>query len=107
MDTYANDITQAIGNTPLIKLHTIAASVQATIFGKAEFCNPLGSVKDRIGYAMIKAAEKEGKITKDTDLIYPIHYDSASSDILPKLLGGSAFLFQRITDRCQAFRNKT
>lgn len=56
---------------------------------------------------LYEIALKEGKITKDTDLIYPIHYDSASSDILPKLLGGSAFLFQRITDRCQAFRNKT
>jgi len=71
MAAYAQDVTQAIGNTPLIKLNAITSSIPATILGKAEFCNPLGSVKDRIGNAMITAAEKEGEIKKDTVIIEP------------------------------------
>lgn len=56
------DIVATIGQTPLIKLNRIAAGVPATIYLKAEFFNPLASVKDRIGRAMIEAAERDGKL---------------------------------------------
>lgn len=66
-----SDITKTFGNTPLIRLNRVTAGLKATVLGKAEFFNPLGSVKDRIGVAMIEAAEREGKITKDTVVIEP------------------------------------
>jgi cysteine synthase A len=68
-----NDITETIGNTPLVRLNRTAAAhgAQADILLKLEFFNPLSSVKDRIGNAMIEDAIKSGKITKDTVLIEP------------------------------------
>jgi cysteine synthase A len=65
------NIVATIGHTPLIKLNRIAAGLPATIYLKAEFFNPLGSVKDRIGRAMIEAAEREGKLKPDTVVIEP------------------------------------
>jgi cysteine synthase A len=67
----ANDITELIGNTPLVKLNKVTKDCHATVVAKLEFYNPLGSVKDRIGYNMIKSAEKAGKIKKDTVIIEP------------------------------------
>ena len=68
-----DDITQTIGNTPLVRLNRTAAAhgAQAEILLKLEFFNPLASVKDRIGNAMIEDALKSGKINKDTILIEP------------------------------------
>jgi cysteine synthase len=68
-----NDITETIGNTPLVRLNRTAAAhgAQAEILLKLEFFNPLSSVKDRIGVAMINDAIKSGRITKDTVLIEP------------------------------------
>ncbi|HVT73311.1 MAG TPA: cysteine synthase A [Lacunisphaera sp.] len=68
-----NDITETIGNTPLVRLNRTAAAhgAQAEILLKLEFFNPLSSVKDRIGFAMIDDAMKSGKITKDTVIIEP------------------------------------
>src|SRR5215213_4044750 len=66
-----DDITQTIGNTPLIRLKRVSAGCQADIVGKLENFNPLWSVKDRIGVAMIDAAEAEGKINKDTIIVEP------------------------------------
>jgi cysteine synthase A len=66
-----NSVLETIGRTPLIKLNRVTEGLEATIALKAEFFNPLGSVKDRIGLAMIEAGEKAGKITKDTVIIEP------------------------------------
>jgi cysteine synthase len=68
-----NDITETIGNTPLVRLNRTAAAhgAQAEILLKLEFFNPLSSVKDRIGFAMIDDAMKSGRINKDTVLIEP------------------------------------
>ena len=68
-----NDITETIGNTPLVRLNRTAAAhgAQADILLKLEFFNPLTSVKDRIGFAMIEDALKSGKINRDTVLIEP------------------------------------
>jgi cysteine synthase A len=67
-------ITETIGNTPLIKLNRVAAEYGAVadVYLKCEFFNPLGSVKDRIGFAMIDAAERAGKIKPgETTIIEP------------------------------------
>lgn len=65
------DIVSTIGNTPLIKLNRIAAGLPATVYLKAEFFNPLASVKDRIGRAMIEAAERDGKLKPGGVVIEP------------------------------------
>ncbi len=65
------NIVATVGNTPLIKLNRIAAGLPATIYVKAEFFNPLGSVKDRIGMAMIEAGERDGRIREGTVVIEP------------------------------------
>src|SRR5437868_6549062 len=66
-----DSITQCIGNTPLIKLRRVVGDAKATVVAKMENFNPLWSVKDRIGVAMIEAAERDGKINKDTTIIEP------------------------------------
>ncbi len=68
---YANNITELIGNTPLVKLQGASNASGATVLGKCEFMNPSHSVKDRIGTNMINAAIKAGLITKDTTVIEP------------------------------------
>jgi len=66
-----NDIVETIGRTPLVKLNKVTAGLDATILLKCEFFNPLGSVKDRIGMAMIEDAEKSGVLKKETVIIEP------------------------------------
>ncbi|MBY0358078.1 MAG: cysteine synthase A [Candidatus Obscuribacterales bacterium] len=65
------DITELFGNTPLVKLNRITGVHQATVAAKLEFYNPLGSVKDRIGVAMIDHAEKAGLIKKGATIVEP------------------------------------
>lgn len=65
------NITETIGATPLVRLNRIANGLHATILAKLEFRNPLGSIKDRIGLAMIKAAEEQGFIKNDTMIVEP------------------------------------
>jgi cysteine synthase A len=71
MTTIFSDVTKVIGSTPMIQLRHITEGAGATIFAKLEFQNPLGSVKDRIGIAMIEAAEAKGLIDPDTTIIEP------------------------------------
>jgi cysteine synthase A len=67
----AANITELIGNTPLIRLNTVSAVSGATVLGKCEFMNPTSSIKDRIGLNMIKTAMAERKITQETLIIEP------------------------------------
>ena len=67
----ANNITELIGNTPLVRLNTPSSLTGATILGKCEFMNPTSSVKDRIGFNMIRRAQEAGKITPTTTIIEP------------------------------------
>src|SRR5579864_3759299 len=68
---YARDVTELIGNTPMVQLNRVTAGIGATILAKLEYFNPLSSVKDRIGVAMIEAAEREGRIKPDTIILEP------------------------------------
>lgn len=66
-----NDITETIGNTPLVRLNKIAKDVGAEILAKLEFFNPCGSVKDRIGFSMIEDAERKGILKPGATIIEP------------------------------------
>jgi len=65
------DITQTIGNTPLVRVNSLFPGTKSDILVKLESFNPLSSVKDRIGLSMIEAARKAGKLNKDTEIIEP------------------------------------
>ncbi len=67
----ANNITELIGKTPLVRINRLAGETQATIAAKLEFFNPAGSVKDRIGLSMIEAAEAAGLLGPDTIILEP------------------------------------
>jgi len=71
MTNIAANITETIGNTPLVALNKINKGASAVLLAKIESFNPCSSIKDRIGLSMIKAAEAEGKITKNTVFIEP------------------------------------
>ncbi|MEP0826982.1 MAG: cysteine synthase A [bacterium] len=71
MPKIAGDITELIGNTPLIYLHRLSNGLPGTVVGKLESFNPCSSVKDRIAISMLDDAEKKGLITKDTVIIEP------------------------------------
>jgi len=66
-----NDIVETVGHTPLVRLNKVTAGLSADILLKCEFFNPLGSVKDRIGMAMIEDAERRGILKADTVIIEP------------------------------------
>jgi cysteine synthase A len=71
MSRIYEDITKTIGNTPLVRINKLSAGLEATILAKLESFNPLSSVKDRIGYAMIEAAEKAGRLKKGSVIVEP------------------------------------
>ncbi|MGO9609803.1 MAG: cysteine synthase A [Verrucomicrobiia bacterium] len=71
MSQIFGDITKTIGRTPLVRLNRITSGLHAEIVVKCEFFNPLSSVKDRIGVAMIEAAERDGQIGKESTIIEP------------------------------------
>lgn len=66
---YYNSVLELVGNTPLVKLNKLTAGMKATILAKIEFLNPGGSVKDRIGLAMIEDAEKKGLLKKGSTIV--------------------------------------
>ncbi len=67
----ANNITELIGKTPLVKLNRISEGINASVFVKLESRNPGGSVKDRLAFAMIETAEKKGLVSKETLIVEP------------------------------------
>ncbi len=67
----ANDVTELVGNTPLVRLRGLSAATGANVVAKLEFQNPAHSVKDRIGVAMIDAAEQSGQLKADTIILEP------------------------------------
>ena len=71
MSRIFKDITKTVGNTPLVKINSLASELNATILAKLEYFNPLSSVKDRIGVAMVDDAEKKGLLSKDSVIIEP------------------------------------
>ncbi len=66
-----SDVSKAFGDTPMIQINRLVPDGGATVFAKCEFFQPLNSVKDRIGVAMVEAGERDGKINKDTHIIEP------------------------------------
>jgi len=71
MSKIAQNVTELIGNTPLVRLNRVTEGAQAEVVAKLEFYNPAKSVKDRIGFSMIDAAEKAGVLTKDKTIVEP------------------------------------
>jgi cysteine synthase len=71
MDEIFGNVTRTTGLTPLVRLNKISKGLSADLIAKLEFRNPLGSVKDRIGVAMIEAAERQGLIQADTVIVEP------------------------------------
>jgi cysteine synthase A len=67
----SNDVTELIGNTPLVRLNRVTEGAQAEVVAKLEYFNPAHSVKDRIGVAMVDAAEEAGLIDRETTLVEP------------------------------------
>jgi cysteine synthase len=68
---YAGDVTELVGNTPMVRLNRVTEGNNALILAKLEYFNPLSSVKDRIAVSMIEAAEQAGKIGPDTVIVEP------------------------------------
>jgi cysteine synthase A len=71
MARLCKDITEAIGRTPLVRFNRVTEGIEAEIYGKCEFFNPLSSVKDRIGVSMIDAAEAAGRVDAETVIVEP------------------------------------
>ena len=71
MGRILDSITEAVGNTPLVRLHRVTEGCVATVLVKCEFCNPLHSVKDRIAVSMVEAAEREGNVKAGTTIVEP------------------------------------
>lgn len=67
----ANDVTELVGNTPLVRVNSLSNDTNTTVLGKCEFMNPTSSVKDRIALSMIESAIEDGDIKKDTVVIEP------------------------------------
>ncbi len=71
MPKYATNMLQTIGNTPLVRLNRVTQGLEAMVLVKCEFRNPLASVKDRIGWAMINAAEQDGRLGAGGTIVEP------------------------------------
>lgn len=71
MARIAENIIELVGNTPLVRLNKVTDGAEAEVLAKLEFFNPAGSVKDRIGFAMVEDAERAGQLTPDTVIVEP------------------------------------
>ncbi len=71
MSKIAKDVTRLVGNTPLVRLNAVSRGSHAEVVAKLECCNPMASIKDRIGVAMIDAAEKQGRLREGGVVIEP------------------------------------
>ncbi|MBI3258351.1 MAG: pyridoxal-phosphate dependent enzyme [Ignavibacteriae bacterium] len=103
--TYYNNILELIGNTPLIKLNKMAEGIEATILLKMESRNPGGSVKDRVGVAMIEAAERDGRLKPGGLIIEPTSGNTGIGLALTARLKGYRCLFV-MTDKASGERVK-
>ncbi len=88
-----NNILQTIGQTPMVRLNRIAKDVPATILAKLEFFNPGGSVKDRIGIALIEAAEREGLIRPGYTIVEPTSGNTGVGIALAAVVKGYKLIF--------------
>ena len=73
----ANDMTEAIGNTPLVRLNRLTEGLNADVLVKVESFNPVSSIKDRIAVNLIETAEKEGLLKEDSVIIEPTSFNHA------------------------------
>ncbi len=103
--TYYNNVLELIGNTPLIKLNKMAEGIEATILLKMESRNPGGSVKDRVGVAMIEAAERDGRLKPGGLIIEPTSGNTGIGLALAARLKGYGCLFV-MTDKASGERVK-
>jgi len=71
MSKIAENITQLVGGTPLVRLQKLSAGLPGQVVLKLEYYNPMSSIKDRIALSMIEAAEKNGILTKDSVIVEP------------------------------------
>ncbi len=90
---YYNNILELVGNTPLIKINKLSVGLDPLILAKAEFLNPGGSIKDRIGKPMIEAAEKEGKLKSGWTIVEPTSGNTGVGLALVALLKGYKLAF--------------
>ncbi|MGC8767127.1 MAG: cystathionine beta-synthase [Brevinematia bacterium] len=88
-----DNILEAVGNTPIVRLNNITKGINATVLAKLEFFNPGGSVKDRIGIAMIEAAEREGLIKPGYTIVEPTSGNTGVGLALAALLKGYKVIF--------------
>ncbi len=90
---YYNNILELVGNTPLIRINRLSAGLDPLILAKAEFLNPGGSIKDRIGKPMIEAAEREGKLNPGWTIVEPTSGNTGVGLALVALLKGYKLAF--------------
>lgn len=90
---YAKTLLEVIGNTPLVKLNTIVGSIDAVILAKLEYLNPGGSMKDRIGIAMIEDAEEKGLLKKGGLIVEPTSGNTGVGLAIAAVIKGYKVIF--------------
>jgi cystathionine beta-synthase len=88
-----NNVLELVGNTPLVRLNRVTKGIRANIFAKLEYTNPGGSVKDRIGLAMVRDAEKRGLLKRGYTIVEPTSGNTGMGLALVALLSGYKIIF--------------